>query len=474
MSEEEEYRTSRLLNQLVDGSIAAEDFAALREDLLESPELRQHYYDLLAVDRMLGERYELPDYISVQANTMNDTWSDRRSRKAKIFGSIGAAAAALVIAGFVFHFIRQAPRPIPIEASADSSYQIDGAPARAGGPVPGELLSIERGVVSAKLNPYIEACFEGPAQVRILDSHGNVELVEGNGYFEISPGGKDFKVHCRGHVIRDIGTKFGVKHGADGFVEVHVNAGSVEITGPDGSVEPVESGGAVRFGTATDLRKIPLDSAGFVRSLPWERIIFHDDFESEGETPVSGRQPKIGGRWLVFDESSKTLIRDGVLDTSFGRRHMGAGCNPADASDLSPAYLMTFETAVPANLEDKPGGDGAAEFITLTSNTGVPFCSVAARVSSGHEWCIVDEQTDSWTAGSGAYAFKRRWLTLLYESWSGKVVLYEGQSPDGREIAATRIGKGHKVGSIAIQNGGQGDLALEELTVKVVAYTGKK
>jgi|GEM_PF-7046196 len=469
----EEPRARRLINEYLDGSIAAGDFAELQDALRASDELRRDLYDLMAVDRLLGERYELPDYISVQAQTMNDTWVARRGRTRKFFSSIGAAAAVLMLSAIVFFFVRGGPDPIVVEASVDGRFHVEGRAGGPAGPKPGEVLRIERGVVSAKLSPYIEACFEGPARVKVRDAKGNVELLEGRGYFEISPGGKGFEVHCNGSVVRDIGTKFGVALEPGGFIEVHVETGEVEITDAKGGVHPVESGRAVRYGTVGPMRPARLDMDDFVQALPWHRVLFHDDFEAVDGTPLSGRKPPTGGKWLVFSEGSKTMIRDGRLDTSYGYRTLSASCQSVEGQPGSHAYLLTFSTAVPENMGDKPGSADALERVTLLTREGTRLCSLVGRSADGHHWRLVDERSGVQSEPTGASALASHELTLLYESWSGRVVLYEGDSPQGRMLASLEGERGHRVGAVSIANEGQGDVAIDDLAVKVAVYAGK-
>lgn len=466
----------KLLNQAIDETIDEADFAVLQNELRHSQEARRLYYELLSVDHLLAERYEMPDYISLHAQTMNDSWVVRRFRSGKVMTSVGAAVVLLLATLSIFFFVRHTwgGDGIEFEASADSRYSIAGRVGETGELQAGQALDIERGVVSLKLTPYVEAWVEGPSRVRVLNEEGHLELEQGRAYFEVAPGGQDFEVHCSGSVIRDIGTKFGVDRRPNGFVEVHVGSGAVEITDASNALHRVESGSAIRYGRAGKPRSVALETERFIHSLPWQRVTLHDHFEATDGTRLAGWSPRVGNKWVVFDEKNPTTLRDGVLDTSHGARELSVGCRQVtETNQRRCVYLVTLTTRTPANMSDKHGAANAVERISLVTPNSGPLLSLVGNGADGHQWRIVDAEDQTGSGGSGLSALEEHTLTLAYESWSGIAKLYEGASPSGQELASKQVRSGGRVDAVAIANQDLGDLALEELSVRVVVYPQK-
>lgn len=467
----DERELEKRLDALVEESIDETSFQELRQELLRSPEARRRYYDMLAVDHLLAERYEMPDYVSMHARAMDDSWVVQRFRLRKLSLSLGGAAAVILLTLATFFAIRGSWDGVEFEGSLDSRYSVSGGGGETRAIKPRETLEVERGVVSIPLNPYVEAWIEGPASARLIDRSGNLELLEGRAYFEIAPGGKDFEVHCDGTLIRDIGTKFGVDHQPGKQLEVHVGDGAVEITSPQGTRHRVDSHEAVRHTPGAGFTPIPFESSSFIRVLPWQRVVFHDDFEGTEGARLSGREPRTGGNWLVYGDESPPLLRDGRFDTSHSYRRISATVNSVtEAGDRRRTYLMTFRTVQPANVGDKAGVEDAVERLELITTDGRPALSLVGTGSDQHQWRIEDRQNGLLSETSGVSALDAHTLTLLYEATTGIATLYEGSSPLGRQLASERIAPNLEIGGLAITNQNHGDVALEDITLSIVVY----
>jgi hypothetical protein len=467
----EERELSRLLNRLIEGSIEGDDFTRLQEVLKSDPEARQTYYDLLGVDLMLGERYEAPDYITVHSQAMDDSWAVRRARRGVIAWSLAGAAAVLFLTLTTFFLLRTRQADVTLSASADSHFSVNGIVRTEGFLKAGDALDLKHGVISLALGPYVEACLEGPARARLLDRDGGFELLEGSAYFQISPGGKDFKVHTPAGIIYDIGTKFGVHAMPDGQVEAHVTAGAVEIERPDGGPRHrVDAGNAVRWAAGTDFRPAKIDADRFVQNLPWQSVVFKDDFSDEDGTPLSGKEPGLGQPWMVLMETNPTQIQRGLLDTSFGPRNLSAGFRVDPSNGRRRVYMMTFATAVPENVDDKEGYVDASESITLWDSGGKALFSIVAHKSRDHHWQLKDEATGTLSSGTGTSALEAHILTLCYEYDTGLVRLYQGPSPRGTLLDEMQVRSSATPRSLTVSNIEGGDLALDHLEARVVTY----
>ena len=467
----EDQELNRLINQLINGSIIEEDFSRLQNVLLHDSDARQLYYDLLGLDILLAEHYEVPDYIAVHSQTIDNSWALRRAKRGMLTWSLAGAAAILMITlGSLFLF-KAAPHEITIAASEDSHFKINGE-------VPSDvllkaddMLKLDHGVVSLALGPYVEACVDGPARLRLLNEQGHIELLSGNAFFQISPGGHDFEVHTRVGIIRDIGTKFGVKVQSGGKVEVHVTDGAVEID-REGSEIPyrVDANHAVKWTRKGHINKTTINLNLFVQSLPLDQTLLRDDFSEEDGTLISGKIPDSGFPWRVLAEATETEIMDGKLDTSYGPRTVSARFMNEQSVGRRRVYITTLKTAQPENYGDKSHQSDAAENITLWNSNGTSIVSLSARASDSHLWRLTDSSHRRESDDIGLSALEKNTLTLTYERDTGIVRLFEGADTRGPLLQKMKVNSGETPVSLTISNEEGGDLSLDEVQVKVVAY----
>lgn len=473
---------SRLLNRMIDGSIEAGEMARVKQWLRRDPAARREYYDLLAVDMLLAERYEMPDHIAVHAKAMNDSWSVRRERRGIFAWSAMAAAAALLLSLAGFFFFRTRQPDVLVKAAADSAYQIEGGGAVSGGrdgtssPVlkAGQVIDVKHGVVSLALGAYVEATLEGPARLRLGDREGKVELTSGSAFFEISPGGKGFEVRTPAGVIRDIGTKFGVKVMPDGRVESHVATGAIEVQTQDGGDFYRINAGSAGVWKAGEIPRVSsVDLDRFIRTLPNETTIFRDDFSEATGTLMSGKLPDLGDKWVREVEINPTTVSDGWFDTSNGPRTVSTNFKWAPQPGMSYVCLTTFRTRKPENTKDKHYRHDADESISLRDRSGNLIFSLVARASRDHRWQLKDERTGKLSIGTRVTAFDEHVLTVSYDPQTGYLRLFEGSSAQGVFLDDLAIEPGIAPSTLVISNANGGDLAIDDLSVKMVAYPKK-
>jgi len=467
----EESEVNRLLNRLIDGSINPEDFARLQGAMRVNPEIRAEYYDLVGIDLMLAERYEIPTHISDQAKAMNDHWVVGRSKRKMVTGIVLAAAAVVMLTlGSVFFFQSQQPTTA-LSASVDCNFSINGA-GRSDTLKKDELLKVETGILSMQINPYVEACVEGPARLLLRDDDGKLELQEGSIFLQIQPGGKGFEVHTPAGIIRDIGTQFGVHVASDGTVETHVSSGSVEVERQKGErphrVQTGESATWTRTGTINRGRNT---ADRFVRALPSEEALFSDDFDEPDGTPLDKKKPDDGEPWSVLMEMNPTTVGHGMLDTSKGPRTIRAKFLQEKSTGRRKVYVVSFSTRVPENIWDKAAYLDAAERITFHRKGGAPLFSMVARFSRNHHWQLKNETDASHSYGISVSALDPHRLTLTYDTGTGMVRLYEGSNLAGSSPDSMKVQPGVLLDSLMISNDQGGDVAVDDLTVRLLTYS---
>lgn len=471
----EDHERNRLLNRLIDGSISPDDFVRVQNLLRNDPELRQEYYDLLAVDQLLVEAYEVPDYIAVHAQAMDDSWAVRRVRRGMMTRALLAAAAVLMAAVGTFVFIRARQPEVRLSGSSDSHYVIDGVVGNGEEPEIGESIELKHGVLNVALGPYVEACIEAPALFHLRDRSGTIHLDRGSAFFQIAPGGKGFEVHTPGGVIRDIGTKFGVRVSASGRVETHVASGLVDIERTPGApIQRVSAGEAVAWTRTENFVPKKTETDGFLQSLPIETPLLVDDFNAPNGTPMGGRMPRTGLAWSVQRELGTSVIRSGALDTSYGPRTISAHFAEGTSGSQRSVFVATLTTRTPEQTADKSYRHDAAESITLLGSDGSAVFSLVARASRDHRWQLRDDSNGRLSIGTRVSALSEHTLTLSYEQESGMVRLFDGPSTQANLLDELRVASGVALGSISVSNDEGGDVALDSLSVRLVRYPQKR
>ncbi|WP_367873155.1 FecR domain-containing protein [Luteolibacter sp. Populi] len=467
----EEQDINRLLNRLIDGTISQEDFARLQGAMRVSPEVRAEYYDLIGVDLMLAERYEVPTHISVQAKAMNDHWVVRRSKHKVVKAAVWAAAACVLLTLGGAYLFRDRPPAATLTSSFDCQFTIDGSERSITTLKEDEMLEVKNGVLSMSIGPHVKALIEAPARLRLTTHEGRLDLQEGSVFLQILPGGKGFEVHTPGGIIRDIGTKFGVHVAADGTVETHVSAGTVEIDREDGQAKRQIRAGEMAIWNGKGAIRGGINTAGrFVEDLPWEETIFDDNFDDPDGTVLDKKKPDTGLPWATLMEMNPSTISGGMLDTSTGPRSLQARFK-ADQSSKRRVYIVNFSTQVPGNIWDKAGYPDAAERITFLRPGDAPLFSLVARASRTHHWQIKNELNGDHSIGTRVSSLLQHDLTLTYDSGTGEVRLYKGSSTKGTLIDQPfKVGAGNSLDSVIVSNDGGGDVALENFTVRMLTY----
>ena len=296
----EDHELNRLLNRLIEGTISPQDFARVQQMMRDDPQVRMEYYELLGVDLMLSDRYEVPDYISVHAKTADDLWVVKRSHRKLYIRAAWAAAAVLMLSFGAMFLMNRNGTDAALASSDDSNYSINGVTQQVTALNKDELLEVKSGVVSLAIGPYVEAWVEGPAKVKLLAHKGKLELQDGKIFLQISPGGRGFEVHTQAGIIRNIGTKFGVLSQSDGTVQTHVTSGIVEIEQtPGGPRERVSAGSGATWKKAGKITTHRNEAERFAQTLPWTEVIYQDDFNQSEGTSLTDKKPNVGHPWKV-------------------------------------------------------------------------------------------------------------------------------------------------------------------------------
>ncbi len=466
---------TRLLLQMIDGTIDQNDFLLLQKELRNNPNARREYGELLALEHLLAEKYSLPQRIAPYTAPTEDVVPHRHLHSIaskKILVTL--AAAAIIVLALAIGFKAES-FPATLRGAADSRFQIDGK-TNASTLAAGKTLKVERGVVAVELNRYTKSIVEGPAQVRLMDRKGNVELKSGKAFFDVAPGGSGFQVKFPGGVINDIGTKFGVDVQANGSVAMRVLEGQIQVTDTGGSVKIINAGEALEWSTKGEKNVTPA-ATQFLQALPQEEVIFFDDFSEPEGTFLEGKTADVGGAWddLLVDltlppKEDSMLVSNGMIDSSFGQRYFTNTFRSTGEGNTKANYLIHLTTGIPQHLSDKNTRLNGRETISFSDAKGELKFSLTALATSGHRWIIRDEIKGTESAVSNASVFKKQQLTLLYNGTTGALSLYPGNSIRAakNELATLTTAPRISINAVTISNADGGDVALDELSVLLI------
>jgi hypothetical protein len=465
-------KLERLLNRWLDGDLTAPEEAAVQRMLIEDPEARRCYYELLMVDKMLHETQET----SSTTLSMMDSLADNiaaEPRKIRNFPlRILSAAAVIALSLFsAFFFSRQLPveKSGPqITASIDSRITIAQRQDNTRWEV-GELLRLDRGTAAIQFNASVSGNFEGPAAIELTDSSGSIRLLEGMASFQVSTGTNGFDVQVPGGVLRDMSSRFTTEVLADGGANVRVESGMLEIH-PRGGSEALylKTGDAIRLESNGTSHPIRLPNQHFLSGLPEQVTLFRDDFETESEQLLSDHRPQVGQSWEVANQLNPTYLRNHVLDTSSGARTLFGKLAPHDAGGTRSVYIFTFHLVPPQRIDDKISRQQGIELISLADAAGQPVISIFAEAANSHRWQLRDETSKAVTALTPVCALWTHSLTLCY-GLDGRTTLHDGATAQAPVIAEMNLEKPVSISGISLANRNGGDLAFSAMEINLLA-----
>lgn len=297
------------LQDLESGNIAPRKRSALMKLLESSPAARKAYF----------EYFHMAAVLQMEAAKLRESKNPvlrAVSRSARIKRSepwLAAAAVvvlALVIGGLVVHKLRQ-PESLIAQAPSNTQWVINGI--RKEGPTDGHTVNrgdsirVLSGTVKLELKSGSVMVMQGPSQVSFPEIR-KPALQEGWLWIDTGTTDDAFEVSTRELVVRDIGTRFGVRIGDSGRSEIHLLEGGVNVISQESGIKlatlaPDGKGRAITAdGTQSEL-PLAEDPFPLLQSLLSGR--------SGYETEVIAQKPS--GYWKF----------DGALDNSFDNEVQG-------------------------------------------------------------------------------------------------------------------------------------------------------
>ncbi len=259
-----------------DGELPEADAAGLAAELDRDEEFRALVAKELVVRRNLAQgqvpegdfsrqvvetirRVEEPD--ALVDNVVTRLKFHRKRQRLATWGTAGLAAAALLVAGFLF-MIRSNPSDTGIRVVAAESIGTLKLERLYGG----ERVRLKNGLMEIELTSKSRVVIEGPAAFAI-PSPDFVKLTRGRCFAEMEKGESGLRIETPSGDVLDLGTKFAVDVRSPETMEVHVFDGEVEFTARGGRTR-LEQGRAMVLDAsgAQDIREARPER--FISSVP--------------------------------------------------------------------------------------------------------------------------------------------------------------------------------------------------------------
>lgn len=381
------------LEDLEQGDIDPSQRDELTVLLNHSPAARRAYFEYFqqsAVFRMeaakLHERGLLP-----RVNPRSHTrWAFPHS--------VMAAAALLTLAAIVASLITVTRKESPqwaAESTAETRWYIDGVTQDSvRGPVAvtkGSIVTVSTGTLRLTMDSGDLLAIQGPAKVSFPALH-QPRVEYGWLWIDAEKSSESFRIEAGDLLIRDIGTRFGVRVPQEGSLEVHLVSGRVKVVSLKNNAlrgDLSQPGLAHHFTADGEMKEIALAGDPF-RALP-------DLLQrpSTYRTTVLGQSPT--GYWSL-DAPVDRKVTNEVEQSSVGGYGEGvrdgdAGPGPKEgyhgfsATNASLYFEGTSSSSVLSGLDGIHGvkrNEGAVSFWIRCKTEDIPHNQVLWLAGSGH------------------------------------------------------------------------------------------
>jgi ferric-dicitrate binding protein FerR (iron transport regulator) len=306
----------QVFQELEAGTLEPEERDELMALIERSPEARRSYLEYFEMSAML----EAEAAIQAAEGKLPIVESPLLQFRS-IRSSILVAAAVLILGAIVAALIMvkpAEPRQLIAVVAADTKCQVNGSDqdpdANEWVVSPGSTLRVSSGTVKLRLESGAVMVMQGPARVSFPELD---KPVLKSGWLWIDSGGPDesFEVTTPNLIVRDIGTRFGVRVPKRGPAEVHLIEGKVEVLSKSTqkvitTLEPENQGvsvAAVGMPTKLALARDPFPELEELLALPGNYA-----------TTVISQNPL--GYWRLEKSASEMVINE-VPDGLVGGRY---------------------------------------------------------------------------------------------------------------------------------------------------------
>ena len=228
----------RELQDFEDGTIDPHRREELMTLLKESPRARLAYFEYFqqsAIFKMEGAKMEEAGRLPIVTHTGP---SPRLLRRSLMIAA--AVTALLAVIATLIVVKTPAPGILQAKVAAETRWEVNGESQESGAQtyvvLEGSTVRVLSGTLGLTLESGTALVMQGPARVSFPKLTQPV-LEEGWLWVDSGEEKEDFAVEVAGMVIRDVGTRFGIRVPRKGPLEVHLVEGMVEVTKKQGGAK---------------------------------------------------------------------------------------------------------------------------------------------------------------------------------------------------------------------------------------------
>lgn len=273
-----------LINGYLDDVLAADEQCQLDAWIENDADHARQFAEAVLLHDRLRIQMAVPTLSAVEAKDDQQKTTTRspeatlRGRKMRVYAVVASVAACLLIALGIANWLREHDKTVAEKSGDDNSFATivqvadgrwdDGKSLSAGDRLSRQTLRLQSGIVHLQFDDGVEVTLQGPAQYELIAA-GKTKLIAGLLMATVPPGAEGFQVDTPTAQVVDLGTAFGIELDDDGFAEVSVFDGEVEVTPASNSDKRlVHEGEAIRIAHSSNIENSDFDAAPFEKVWP--------------------------------------------------------------------------------------------------------------------------------------------------------------------------------------------------------------
>lgn len=331
-----------LASSVIDGNANENQLRELTEILRESPSARDEYLALVDLHATLAT--DISTAPTVQQTIVETPPATPRRRWIPF--AAAALAACWLIAVTWFGAGDSDVRPDSFATISQTTDVVwDSGQNDIGNRVGPATIRLKSGLVRLEFDSGVEVTLEGPAIFKLVDV-ANTELISGLLTATVPPGAEGFTVDTPSAQVIDLGTSFGIDLRNDGFSNVSVFDGEIEVAPLDSTERDTKErlllseGESVRIGTGYKIEDVDFDPKPFEKIWPFASGIV-------GSTDTISFVPPWPRKIRLVKSDEQIFVRpEGhavQLETELEVNIAEPG-DCTEVGDLSPQTLQANET----------------------------------------------------------------------------------------------------------------------------------
>ncbi len=468
---EDPFKLNRALDQLIDGSLTAEEAQEVQAWMKADPTILSLYLDKMRMDSLLRD-HPWP------AKPKVAKW------RAAPFQSLAWAAAAAVLISALALLLRYDKSsgpglvdgtPLPsIQFSATSVFDTTLARLPDDGRLQfGDGVIMNDGSVSIRLPSGVEALLKSPSRFAITGPN-RLKLDEGAGWFRVPPAAKGFTVDLPEMEVVDMGTIFTVSVN-EGDHQVQVEQGLVEVRQRLAGIPAQRLKVGEKLVRRANQQTIQVVSGASLLNpeamTEKPEIVFQESLASVPDQSFADRQP-LKGTWTILEGDPQVSKGRFAAKSSF--THLMGRFTRAIEPTEKAVIMVSFRSVSPMTLFHSKGFAG----ISLFNGDGEMFF-FGDKSRNSYSWEFLVYGKNYRRPGSPRRAYdlaiqgSEETFTLRYRQRNGAFEIYRGWGVQGLPLLRGVTDPGLRFDGVRVANGMGGDFSFEDLQVSVVKDTAE-